>query len=172
MVGGEKDGEEASLKVRARCRESMLSKAFYLLVDRWKPEERKQIALNCQLLRIVSESYFKDLERKKTFHGIRYADEHKRAGYMVKWIMRFRPIQLTGENCCTKALLINEHFALTVGLKFLRLSPDLIPPGFYYNLVYSLRYRAIDANAWALSCYLMQQAFDKSSPPSEEHGPP
>ena len=149
---------EADLRVRARCRETMLVKAFHLFTDSWKEEERGHCALNQQLLRIASESYFKDLERKKHFHGIQYADAHKRAGYMMKWIMRFRPIQLVREDCCVRALLANEHFALTVALRFIRLSPSKLSADLYKNLIYALRYRHIDANAWALSCFLLQKA--------------
>ena len=112
------------------------------------------------------------MERKKDFHEITYADKHKRAGYMIKWIMRFRPIQMESEQCCVRALLINEHFALTVALKFLRLSPDAIPPAFYYNLVYSLRYRHIDANAWAMTCFLMQQAYGNPRASTEADSTP
>lgn len=157
MSDSDKDAE-ADLRRRARLRETMLVKAFHLITDSWPEAERGQCALNQQLLRIVSESYFKDLERKKKFHDIKYADEHKRAGYMMKWIMRFRPIQLVREDCCVRALLANEHFALTVALRFIRLSPSKLTADLYKNLIYSLRYRHIDANAWALSCFLLQKA--------------
>lgn len=115
---------------------------------------------------MVSESYFKDLDRKKAFHDITYADEHKRFGYMLKWIMRFRPIQLTTENAGIKAILANEHFALTVGLRFLGIFPSALPPELYKCLIYSLRYRQIDANSWALSAYLLQEAYGTKNDPA------
>ena len=152
---------EEALRLRAHFRETMLVKAYHLLTESWPDEEREQCVLNQQLLRIVSESYFKDLERKKDFHGIQYADAHKRAGYMLKWIMRFRPIQLAQEKCGVRVLLANEHFALAVALSFIRLAPGRLSPSLYKNLVYSLRYRHLDANAWALSCFLMQEAYQK-----------
>ena len=148
---------EDSLRLRARCREMMLLKAFHLFTDSWPTEDQNQIALNQQVLRMVSESYFKDLERKKNFHGIQYADEHKRAGYMLKWIMRFRPIQLVSENCGVSSLLANEHFALTVALRIVRVAPTKLNRDLYKNLIYALRYRHIDANAWALSFFLLQK---------------
>ena len=149
----------ADLRTRARYRETLLLKAFYLLTDSWEQADRDQCLFNRQLLRIVSESYFKDLDRKKDFHEISYADEHKRAGYMIKWIMRFRPVQLAKEECGVRALLANEHFALTVALRFLRLPPSVVPPNLYKNLIYSLRYRNHDANAWALTYFLLQEAY-------------
>jgi len=48
----------------------------------------------------------------------------------------------------------------------------VVPPSFYYNLVYSLRYRAIDANAWALSCFLIQQAYGSPRETTEGHRTP
>ena len=141
----------------------MLVKAFHLFTDSWPKKDREQLTLNQQLVRIVSESYFKDLERKKHFHGIRYADQHKRAGYMLKWIIRFRPIQLHKEDSGISALLANEQFALTVALHFIGLSPEKLSKSLYKNLIYSLRYRHIDANAWALSFFLMQEAYTKQA---------
>jgi hypothetical protein len=160
MLEGSAD-EAADLPTRARCREMLLIKSFYLLTDSWSQPERDQCMLNRQLLRMVSESYFKDLERKKEFHDITYADAHKRAGYMAKWIMRFRPVQLTSENAGVRALLVNEHFSLTVAFKFLQLPPSSLPPALYKNLVYSLRFRLVDANAWALSFFLMEAAYGR-----------
>jgi hypothetical protein len=169
MPESEQDGEEDGdgLRRQARLRETLLFKAYHRLVDSWPVADRQQCQLNRQLLRIVSESYFKDIQRKKDFHGIALVDEHKRAGYMIKWIMRFRPIQLTSEKCSVKALLANEHFAMTVAFTFLRISPAMIPPTLYKNLIYSLRFRLIDANAWALNCFLMQQAYGKPRDTSE-----
>jgi len=67
-------------------------------------------------VRVVSESYFKDMDRKKKFHRIAFADSHKCAAYMAKWIMRFRPVQLTVENAEAKALLANEYLCARYGL--------------------------------------------------------
>jgi hypothetical protein len=151
------------LKLRARLREGTLQKAYRSLVKNWSPEEQAQCTLNGQLVRMVSESYFADLERKKDFHDITYADAHKRAGYMAKWIMRYRPIQLLGEDCNVKALLANEHFALGLALKFLKVSPSALPPKLWEHMVYSMRYRPVDGNAWAMSFYLLQQAYGKKT---------
>lgn len=153
----ETDPRAGNRVLRARCRETLLLRSFHLLRESWTQNDRDQCALNRQLLRMVSESYFKDLDRKKEFHGITFADCHKRAGYMAKWIMKFRPVQLSVEDARVRALLSNEHFALTVAFKFLRISPTSIAPELYKHLVYALRFRALDANAWALSFYLLQK---------------
>lgn len=107
---------------------------------------------------IASESYFKDLDRKKDFHVIEYADGHKRGGYWLKWIMRFRPVQVgDSKTLGIKALLANEHFALTVALRYVNVHPIRLTANLYRNMIYSLRFRHIDANAWALSLFLLQE---------------
>ena len=89
--------------------------------------------------------------------------DRKRAGDMLKWIIRFRPIQLLKEDSGISALLANEQFALTVALHFIGLSPEKLSKSLYKNLIHSLRYRHIDANAWALSFFLMQEAYTKQA---------
>jgi hypothetical protein len=167
MSGGSDSGE-SDFKARARLRERLLIKTFSLLTKPWSQAERDRCVLNRQLVRIVSESYFKDLDRKKKFHGIQYADSHKRAGYMVKWIMRFRPVQMMTEGAKPRVLLVNEHFALTVAFKFLNIPPASVPPPLYKNLVYALRFRALDANAWALSFFLLQSIYGLPPQPHVE----
>jgi len=161
MATDGRNKEAQELHNRARCRERLLLDSFHLIREGWSSGDQDQCSLNPQLLRMVSESYFKDLEKKKHFHDIGYADAHKRAGYMCKWIMRFRPAQLISESAGMKPLLANEHFALTVALRFLELSPANIPPELYRCLIYALRYRHIDGNAWALSFFLLQEAYKK-----------
>lgn len=155
----EEEARRVSQRDKARCREVLLFKAYHALVEKWNQADREACFFNQQILRTVSESYFKDIERKKAFHGIEYADAHKRAAYMVKWIMKFRPVQLVVENASPLGLLANEHYALYFAIRFLKIRPSAIPPHFYYHLIYSLHYRYYDANSWAMKFYLMEQLY-------------
>lgn len=168
--GGETPAQAAGdIKARARVREAVISKTFDRLVRPWPQEDREQCTLNRQLLRVVSESYFKDLERKKQFHGITTADFHKCAGYMAKWIMRFRPVQLTSEAAGTRALLANEYLALAMAFKFLKIDVTKLPPELYKTMVYALRFRHIDGNAWAMTFYLLEQKYSPPVPGNGHH---
>jgi hypothetical protein len=165
--GDPEAGDADDLKIRARLREALILKTYRKLVDEWPVPLRAQCTLNRQLVRIVSESYFKDMDRKKAFHGITYADVHKCAAYMAKWIMRFRPIQLTVEDARAKPLLANEYLALAMAFVFLKVNVRSLPTELFRTMVYSMRYRLIDGNAWAMSFYLLQQQY---GPPQERNG--
>ena len=88
---------------------------------------------------------------------------------MAKWIMRFRPVQLTVENAEAKALLANEYLALAMAFAFLKVSVKDLPTELFKTMVYALRYRHIDGNAWAMSFYLLQQKFGPPQAPNGHH---
>lgn len=161
---------EAGCAVDARLdkRVDILATAHDALVKTWTQEERDQCYLNRLALKWVVDSYFVDLDRKKEFHEINFADAHKRAGYTVKWIIKYRPIQPTQEKCSIKAILANELFAFSVALKLLNISPDRIPENLCRHVLYALRFRPVEGNAWALAFFLMQEAY-KDPIISEEH---
>ncbi|GEM_PF-2935673 len=158
MEESSKGSGDENFRTRAQYRKKLLTKVYHLMVDDWPEEDRGSVQLNSQLVTAVSESYFKDLDRKKEFHGIKYADAHKRAGYMAKWIMRYRPVQITSDQCSVRALLANEHFAILMALKFIKVSPGKVSVHLYKNLLYTMRYRHLDGNALALAFYLLERA--------------
>jgi len=152
-------------------RANILQKAYSSLVNTWSKEDREQCHLNPLILKMVVESYFSDLDRKKEFHHIEFADSHKRAGYTVKWLMKFRPVVPIQEKLSIKAILANEHFAAFVAFRFLDVPSSAIPEGVFKHILYALRYRPIDANAWALSFFLLQEAYGiKKLSASNGHG--
>jgi len=161
--GGDASPDEGKQKefvrLRARIRAKVIEKNFRLFTKDWPLELQEQCTLNRQLVVVLSESYFKDLDRKKEFHGIDKADVHKCAGYMAKWIMRFRPVQLQTEQAGAKVLLANEFLALTMAFMFLKIDAKRVPSELFKTMLYALRYRHNDGNAWAMSFYLLQQAF-------------
>lgn len=152
----------AALRERTRNREILVSKAYAVMVSAWSKEDRDQCQLNPVLVTMVCQSYFLDLERKKEFHDIDRADAHKRSGYLAKWIMRFRPIQPTSAEPSLKALLANEYFCIFMAVKLLKVPS--IPPNLLKHLLYALRYREVDGNAWSLSFFLLQQAYGPKCP--------
>ena len=149
--------EEQDDALKRRLRVNGIAKTFYKMADGWADAERAACNLNEDILRMVVNSYFIDMDRKKRFHGIKWADAHKRAGYMVKWIMRFRPVQIIGD-ATKRVFLANEALSIAHALKMLEISPLRLSRSVKEHLLYMLRYRTIDPNGLAMSFCLLQEA--------------
>lgn len=148
--------EEPDEALRKHLRANILVKTFYGMVDSWTLDEREACQLNEEVLVMCVNSYFKDIKRKKAFHGIKFADAHKRASYMMKWIMKFRPVQIL-KSSTKRVLMVNEFFATAHALKMLNVSPKTMPETMREHLLYMLRFRTFDPNAVAMSFFLLQK---------------
>lgn len=112
------------------------------------------------------ESYYLDLERLKSAHNITLEDEHKQAAFMIKWLVKLRPVQYPAirVDVGKKRALANEILALHVAFTFLRVKPGLVPAPLYDNLLYFLHYRyADDERGLALMMYMLQQIVERTS---------
>jgi len=151
--------DETQLRQRELLREHVILRTYHAMVDDWTEEERACCVMNMQLLHEVSVSYFQDVDRKKAFHGMELMDGHKRAGYTVKWLMRFRPVQMQKDPALQPALLVNEQLALLVAYKKLNVQIDKVPDSVNEHFLYMFRFRHLDANALAMSFCLLQTAY-------------
>lgn len=125
----------------------------------------KDIHLNLKLLRHSAESCFLDLARMKSFHGIEFADCHKRAAFSMLWITRAHPIQLATDACITESLmLINEIYAAGVGLGHLQIAMSALSSKYIRNLLYILHFRNPAPEILASSMYLLDCAMRKEFP--------
>ena len=123
-----------------------------------KESSRSQIYLNKELLHCAVKAYFDDIERYKLYAGSDYADCHKQAAYTIKWINKFKPIQIR-ENAVvdTAILTINAAFALTVGFTFLdRSVVEGVSEKFFRHLVYTLTYRNCTGKSLATLMYAIE----------------
>lgn len=96
----------------------VIERVFESLWERsFSPEAASQIYLNKHVLFHVLESYYCDLYRLTIFRGIE-ADYHKQAAFLVKWIVKLRPVQIHADvvNPHVQVLLSNESLAVAVGL--------------------------------------------------------
>lgn len=124
----------------------------------------KGIFLNLNILRLAAENYFRELERLKTYHGIDFADAHKRAAFTMVAVSRAHPIQLSTDVSLTEALiLINEWYGLQLGLSQMDIEISKISPRFLRNMIYLLYYRDPDPESLASSMYLVDCAFHKKA---------
>ena len=123
------------------------------------------IYLNLKLLRHAIESYFLDIYRMKNFHGIEYADCHKRDAFSMIWIVKAHPIQLATDVCMTESMLvINEVFAVHIGLAHLDIDIKDISGKYIRNLIYILHFRSQAPEILASTMYLLECGVKKKLP--------
>lgn len=153
---------------RDKCVQRIHSlKTLYLIMvlrEGWR-----DIELNEAVLARCVEEYFKDLERHKAFHGIRFADQHKRAAYTIKWLVRLRPIQMTqpSSSPALSTFLVNECFALFAGLGHLRIPDQAIgdlSASYVRNMLFSLQFFPVVAETLASEMYLLECALNAEKP--------
>ena len=124
----------------------------------------KNVQLNEQLLFEAIASTYCDIYRLQVFRGIKHEDIHKRSAFLMKWINKFRPVQIvtgTITNMSTD-ILANEIFATCVALTILNIDPhdfftnDKLTT-YSKNIVYLLRYHSHESEQLASELYLFTQ---------------
>jgi hypothetical protein len=101
----------------------------------------------------------------QNFHGIDFADRHKRASFTTLWIVRAHPIQLhTDANMTEAMLVINEIFAVHAGMAHLNLTPKDISPAYLRNLLYILHFRPSSGELLASMFYLLERSCNAEKP--------
>lgn len=140
-----------------RKRFYMISGLYDVFVEGLEKSCSESIYLNKELLHCAVVAYFDDIEKYKAYAGSKYANEYKQAAFSIKWLSRFRPIQIK-EFATTNSTLItiNASFALFCGFTFLK--PEVaasLTPEFYDKLIYNLTYRNVLGKEWAMIMELM-----------------
>ena len=121
---------------------------------------RGGININADILYHTVISYMLDIGRMQTFHAIAIPDRHKRAAFLMAWIVKMRPIQLnSGIKATEGLLLINEIFAIHAGFAALRIKGQNFTSNYLRNLTYILHYRNVAPEVLASSMYLLECAF-------------
>jgi hypothetical protein len=121
------------------------------------------------VIRDVARRYVYDVDRLHRFHGIKFIDRHKIAGYLSYWICKLRPISVKTpdiyfENAKTP-LYINEAYALYVAIGRINAhyaynksgEKMVLSKGLVDALLYGLRYRSATGDMLSLSYYLMEK---------------
>jgi hypothetical protein len=123
------------------------------------------IYINKEFLACAVRSYFDDIYRFKEYSGSEYADNHKQAAYTIKWIARFRPIQIKEEVAMTTELLtINSVYALYAGFVFLDLNiSNVISQHFFDHLIYTTQYRNLSGRQLATTLYVLECAVKQKN---------
>jgi hypothetical protein len=141
--------------------------SYYLIesFNKWVEANKLQsryFTIHPELVAEVSFNLFVDIKRIKDFHKIQEVNNKKFAAYQAAWIIRIRPIQITGFDPEKKKyfILANEFFALhTVLARMYNISIEkhLKPEGlkdwtdFLEKLVYHFHHRITNPQALELT---------------------
>lgn len=153
-------------KNQIELRVNTLKKLYASLMLKYNQDVRSAVYLNEVLLYAAVSSYYDDIYRFKDFSCSKWADNHKQAGYTVKWIAKFRPIQiLPGKDISKTIFTINSIFALFAGFSFLDTKvADSISQHFYNHLVYLTLYRNLSGKHLASEFYVLECAVNNKKP--------
>jgi len=154
---------------------------FELFKTTKSKDTQDSIYINLVLLKSAIISYYNDIYRYKDFSGSKLANKFKQAAYTIKWLVRFRPIQILEKRHISEEIFdINITFALICGFSFLdpkmvdlimtnKLKVDLMnktkkeeekEKSFYDKLIYDLRYRHLSGKKLLLAFEAIELAFD------------
>ena len=156
--------ETSVIQKKSVLREDTVVKQFSLFINKQAKSTQNSVYLNLVLLQAAIKSYYRDIHRYKDFSGSEWANKHKQAAYTIKWLVKFRPIQIkqNTQNVTEEIFDINLKFALVCGFSFLgNKVTDLIMKNrecFYDALLYDLRYRQLSGKKLILAFEALELA--------------
>lgn len=157
--------ENSLIEEKISLREDTVRKQFFLFMSDQDEKTQKSVYLNGILMKSAITSYYIDIHRYKDFSGSTWANNYKQAAYTIKWLVRFRPIQIndTTEFLSDNIFDLNLKFAMFCGFAFL--NPEMTKIiqnnkqavdsrnaanngkvkeySFYDQLLYDLRWRSL-----------------------------
>lgn len=154
-------------KCQIEQRMETLKKLYSLLIENYDKDISQSVYLNDVLLYATVSSYYDDIYRFKDYSCSKWADNHKQAGYTIKWISKFRPIQISSKSTLVDQtiLTINAVYALFAGFSFLdRKVSESITSHYYNHLIYLLIYRNISGKQLASLFYVLECAVNNTKP--------
>jgi hypothetical protein len=152
--------QEAEVRERAQLKHAAISKTFKVLTEYlWTPKGVSGVYLDQSLLTLAVTSYAYDMERLRDFHNIQVPDEAKQACYLVKWIIKTRPVQfsISQQQLTEIHLALNEVLALHVAFNLLKVRPAMISENFVELLVYTLRHRKFEEDSFLPMCTMLRR---------------
>jgi len=175
----EEDEQLVALKVKLKL--NTINNIYNVFIQR-KSNYSDAVYLNQVLLEDALTSYVKDIHRYKNYCAAFEANKQKQAAYTIKWLVRFRPIQIK-ENADIseeQIILINLEFALSCGFSYLGQTiielvernkravdeynneklKDKKIDSFYDRLIYDLRYRELSGKKLILTFDALELAVN------------
>ena len=147
---------------KAKIKEKDINNLTKSLMDKIKNfiqdtgDDDMEIFSSTFLLDHISKSYHLDVAKYKAFHDYDDTDidPYKVASYLVKWIIKIKPILVTkqGNNSkdLKKSLIINELFAFELACTYIGIYSDKIDIDLHERIIYNLHYRDFNVNIFNL----------------------
>jgi len=167
-----KEKEYDLIQKKVDLRRTSIKKQFDLFISEKSKDTKESVDLNLVLLNSAITSYYQDIHRYKDFSCSKLVNGQKQAAYTIKWLVRFRPIQIkdTTKHVSVEIFDLNIKFALACGFAFLSAkikdlilndkknidsqnkmkSEDEKEFSFYDKLLYDLRYRQLSGKKLTL----------------------
>ena len=157
---------------KVELRIDSIKKQYDSFIAEKSKDTQESVNLNFELLNSAITSYYQDIHRFKDFSDSKWVNAQKQAAYTMKWLVRFRPIQIKDATkpVSVEIFDLNIKFALVCGFAFLSKEvKDLILSdkintdsqnktkneeekeySFYDKLMYDLRYRQLSGKKLTL----------------------
>lgn len=137
----------------------LLKSLYNRLMDKYDIVVRSQVSFNDGLLYAAVRSYYDDIYRFKNYSNSEWADSHKQAGYTIKWLAKFRPIQINLPQSPMPNVLfkLNATYAIFVGLTFLKSETEIkLSAEYLDHLIYTLTFRNLSGKQLSSLFYLLE----------------
>jgi len=127
---------------------------------------RNVFTLNKYLLREVIDSCLCDTYRLKFFRGVHNEDVHKRAAFLMVWLVRIRPIQFIQGTFPSKKedLFLNECYAFWVGLNIIGVDAAFVQkelPDYFQSILYLFHNHALCPEILGSEMFLLDRLAQK-----------
>jgi hypothetical protein len=157
-----RDGLPEEARKRAEELMPSLGEIFFIYKNTCHYENR--IVLSEGILAQACISFWEDILRVKAYHTVHYADGHKKAAYIFKWITKLRPVKPLVDY--SKVLFdaeieANSKYALYCALAFLKIKMPYINESELKYIIYSANYREIHPEEWSMIFYLLEKFYMK-----------
>ena len=127
--------------------------SFLLLLKRIDPLDKYGLDLNMHQVISTAKEYFIQSDFIKTKHNIKYTNASKRMSLTISCIMKNKPIYISKEvdDLPAKILLINEIYAIILGITHLSYRKCFSNKEAFNNFLYLLYNKCIDPEAFAIT---------------------
>ena len=145
----------------------MLEDIFDMFLDNCaKSAARNVFVLNKYLLREAVDSCLCDTYRLKFFREVHNEDVHKRAAFLMTWLVRIKPIQFVQGAFPSKTqdLFLNECYAFWVGMNIVGVSADFVKSelsDYFVSMLYLLHNHTLCPEQLGSEMYLLDHLAQK-----------
>jgi len=135
---------------------------FEKIVNKLDPKDNYNLSLDLHLLKSAVEEYFKESDSIKLKHNIAFSNASKRMALTMNHIINNRPIFICSEadEYPMGILLINEIYALYLGISHFRYKKYLKEVNIINKFLYLLHNKKIDSEAFAIIIDIFESSYE------------